>query len=56
MSVAVCTHAFLFGDSFVNQTGGRCFEPATVYLLIALLFVTLGPGRYSLDRKLFGTK
>ena len=56
MAVAVCTHVFMLHDPFVNLTGGHSFEPAAVYFLIALLFVVNGPGRYSLDSKIFGTR
>lgn len=56
MTVAVCMHRFVFGDPFVNLTGGRSYEPALVYLMIALLLLILGPGRFSLDRKIFGVK
>ena len=54
MTVAVLMHRFVLGDPFVNLTGGRSYEQATAYLLIALLFVIVGAGRYSLDRKIFG--
>lgn len=54
MSVAVLMHRFAWGDPFVNLKGGSSYELATVYLLIALLFVIGGAGRYSLDRKIFG--
>jgi putative oxidoreductase len=43
-------------DPFVNQTGGHSYEIALLYLVLALLFVTAGPGRFSLDRKIFGAK
>lgn len=56
MTVAVFMHRFVMGDPFVNLTGGRSYEPATVYLLIALLFLISGPGRFSLDRSIFGVK
>jgi putative oxidoreductase len=56
MIVAVCTHMFVMGDPFVNQTGGHSYEIAAVYLALAVLFLTSGPGRFSLDRKLFGAK
>ncbi|HAR46596.1 MAG: DoxX family protein [Nitrospirae bacterium GWC2_57_13] len=54
MTVAVLMHRFVLVDPFVNLTGGRSYEQATSYLLIALLLVIVGAGRYSLDRKIFG--
>lgn len=56
MIVAICTHLFVMHDPFVNQTGGHSYEIAALYLVLALLFVTAGPGRFSLDRKIFGAK
>ena len=56
MVVAFSTHAFLRGDPFVSKTGGPSFELAAVYLCIALLLIALGPGRISLDRKVFGPR
>ena len=56
MLVAVCMHRFAMGDPFVNLTGGSSYEPAMNYLLTSLLFLVMGPGRYSLDRKIFGSK
>ena len=54
MTVAVIMHGFIFGDPFVNLTGGHSFEPAIVYLVIAILLMIIGPGRFSLDRIIFG--
>ena len=56
MLVAVYKHAIDFGHPFVAQGGGPSYEPATVYFLIFLLFVIMGPGRWSLDYKIFGSK
>lgn len=42
------------GDPFVGKPGAPSSEPATVYLVCALLFVLVGPGRFSLDALLFG--
>jgi putative oxidoreductase len=56
MLVAVYTHRIILGDPFVNLTGGRSYEPALGYLLFALLLLVIGPGRFSLDRKIFGTR
>jgi len=41
-------------DPFVNATGGPSYEPALLYLGIALTFMLVGPGSFSLDRLLFG--
>jgi putative oxidoreductase len=56
MLVAAAMHRFAMGDPFVNMTGGRSYEPAVMFLLVAILLFVAGPGRYSLDRKLFGTR
>ena len=37
------------GDPFVSKMGGRSYELAALYLACAVLFLLLGPGRYSLD-------
>jgi len=56
MAVAFSTHAVLRGDPFVSMTGGPSYELAAVYFCIALLLIAMGPGRLSLDRKLFGPR
>lgn len=56
MLVASATHLFAMGDPLVSMKGERSAELAVVYLLVALLFVVAGPGRFSLDRKIFGAK
>lgn len=56
MAVAFSTHAFLRGDPFVSTKGGPTSELAAVYFCIALLLIAMGPGRFSLDRKLFGRR
>lgn len=55
MLVAVCKHFFVRGDPFVSLSGGPSYELALVYFSIALLLMILGPGRFSLDGKIFGT-
>jgi putative oxidoreductase len=42
------------GDPFVGKPGQASFEPAAGYLACAILFLLLGPGRFSLDALLFG--
>lgn len=56
MAVAVSMHAFVMGDPFVNMTGGSSYELALVYFGISLMFITLGPGKISLDAIIFGSK
>ena len=56
MAVAFSFHAFMRGDPFVSPTGGPASELAALYFSIALLLLTTGPGRFSLDRKLFGPR
>ena len=54
MAVAVHFHAVIKGDPFVGFEGS--YEPALVYFCIALLFLLVGPGRFSVDALLFGKK
>ncbi|MGB7291449.1 MAG: DoxX family protein [Thermodesulfobacteriota bacterium] len=56
MAVAVYFHSMIMKDPFVNMTGGSSFEPALVYLGVALVFLVLGPGKFSLDKKIFGER
>ncbi len=56
MAVAVFMHLVIRGDPFVNPKGGGSYELAAIYLSVALLLMVAGPGRLSLDRKLFGEK
>jgi putative oxidoreductase len=56
MAVAFSFHAFVRGDSFVSTTGGPAYELAAIYFCIALALMAVGPGRYSLDRKVFGAR
>ncbi len=54
MAVAVYTHAVTLGDPFVSMTGERSYELAGIYLVLSILFVVCGPGRFSVDKKVFG--
>lgn len=55
MAVATFSHAVMRGDPFVS-TGGPSYELASVYFCIALLQIALGPGKFSLDRMIFGPR
>lgn len=54
MLVAVYVHLIVMGDPPVNLTGASSAEPAIIYLLVGLLFLVSGPGRFSLDGRTFG--
>ena len=56
MAVAFSFHAFMRGDPFVSVAGGPAYELAAVYFCIAVLLIAMGPGRVSLDKKLFGPR
>jgi putative oxidoreductase len=56
MAVAVYLHSIVMKDPFVNMTVGPSYEPALVYLGISILFLVLGPGKFSLDNKTFGER
>lgn len=55
MAVAVIFHAIILKDPFINPAGGS-YELASVYLVIFILLMTTGPGRFSLDEKIFGVR
>lgn len=53
---AVILHAIVMKDPFVNMTGGTSYELALLYLGISFLFLMIGPGKFSLDAKVFGPR
>jgi len=56
MVVAVYMHAIVRQDPFVNMTGGSSFELPLVYFGIAILFLAIGAGKFSVDAKIFGER
>lgn len=57
MAVAVHLHAVVLGDPFVASGPGQgSYEPALLYLCVSILLLLAGPGRFSLDRAVFGEK
>jgi putative oxidoreductase len=54
MVVALASVHVPKGDPFVSRAGEPSYELAAVYLACTVLFLLLGPGRFSLDRLLFG--
>lgn len=53
MVAALVLVHFPRGDPFV-ATGGPSYELPLIYLVLAVLFMVMGPGRWSLDALLFG--
>ena len=56
MITATWFHAIKRGDPFVAQAQGPTYELAAVYACLAFLMLATGPGRWSLDRMLFGKR
>ena len=56
MAVAVWMHAVVLGDPFVPTGPGGSYELASIYLCVAVLLFLTGPGRFSLDRVVFGKR
>jgi putative oxidoreductase len=52
MSYAILMVHMAQGDPWIGK--GRSFEPALSYLIAAVTLFLTGPGKYSLDAKLFG--
>lgn len=57
MAVAVYFHAVKMGDPFIASGPGQgSYEPAALFFCISVLFMLAGPGRFSLDQLILGTK
>jgi len=54
MVVATYMHAIVRQDPFVGQGGS--YELALLYLVIAILYIIAGPGKLSVDAKIFGER
>ena len=55
MAVATYTHMVAMGDPFVgSREHPSSYEPALMYFCVSFLFLVAGPGRFSLDRLIFG--
>ena len=55
MVVATYMHAVINGDPFVGK-GGPSYELALLYLVISVVFIAVGPGKFSADAKVFGER
>jgi putative oxidoreductase len=55
MATAVYFHAVVFGDPFVSKGGGS-YELGMLYFALSILFILAGPGKFSLDKMIFGEK
>lgn len=57
MAVAAHLHAVVMKDPFVPTGPGQgAYELALIFLCVAVLLILAGPGRFSLDRLIFGEK
>lgn len=56
MAVAAHFHLVLRGDPLVAKGPGPSAELAVVYLCVSVLLLLGGPGRFSVDRVLFGER
>ncbi|MBX2988339.1 MAG: DoxX family protein [Bdellovibrionaceae bacterium] len=55
MAVAASFHIFVMKDPYVS-TGGGSYELALGYLILSILVIAMGPGRFSVDAKIFGNR
>jgi len=56
-TMAVATAVVMQGGSpFISPTGGASYSLPIFLFCIAIVFIALGPGRFSLDRRIFGAR
>lgn len=55
MLVATILHAVIKKDPFVS-TGGGSYELALLYLVLSYMFFSVGPGKFSADKHIFGER
>lgn len=55
MFVAVYMHSIVRGDPFISKGAGS-YELASVFMIIAIMFILAGPGGMALDKRVFGSK
>jgi putative oxidoreductase len=51
MAVAIHLHAIVRGDPFVGKESS--YELAAIYFVFSIVLMLIGPGKYSVDQKLF---
>ena len=56
MVVAITNVHLQQGHPFVGKPGGASYELAAIYLTCAVLLILTGPGRFSLDSAVFGSR
>jgi putative oxidoreductase len=57
MLVATSMHMFVMKDPFLSPGPGQgAYELPLLYLALSLMFLLAGPGKFSLDAKLFGSR
>lgn len=54
MATATWRHVFVRGDPFYGRDGS--YELASVFFCVALVLLALGPGRFALDKLIFGKR
>jgi putative oxidoreductase len=56
MIVAIYMVRFVYHAPFISPTGGIAYVLPTMLLMVALIFMATGPGRFSVDRLVFGQR